>query len=61
MSRLANDGKALGTAKLNWSKVEAVARDYVARKFAAGRYLKAADMALPKPIWDILEEKETIS
>ncbi|KAK5215747.1 hypothetical protein LTR47_009946 [Exophiala xenobiotica] len=60
MSRVANDSKAVGTAQLNWSKVEAVAREYVAKKVAAGRYSKAEDMALPKPTWDMLEEKETV-
>lgn len=60
ISRVASDGKAVGTAQLNWAKVEAVARDYVGKKVAAGRYSKAEDMALPKPTWDMLEEKEIV-
>ncbi|KAH7196259.1 hypothetical protein BKA60DRAFT_601355 [Fusarium oxysporum] len=43
-----------------WKKIEAVAREYVASKTAAGRYLNAADMALPKPIYDMLQGKEVV-
>lgn len=58
--RLAEDGRAVGTSVLEWEKIEAVAREYVARKTATGRYLGAADMAMPKPTWDMLEEKEVV-
>lgn len=60
LSRIAKDGTAVGTAELGWNRIEAVARDYVAKKTAAGRYLNAADMVLPKPTWDMLEGKETV-
>ena len=38
LEALAKDGKALGTAELDWAKIEAAARDYVRTKTAAGRY-----------------------
>jgi len=60
LHRLAADGKAVGTAQLDWSKIEALARDYIAQKTAAGRYSRANDMLLPKPTWDMLEDKETV-
>jgi hypothetical protein len=61
LSRIATDGRAVGTAQLNWRKLDAVARDYVAKKTAARRYANAADMGLPKPTWDMLEGKEVLS
>ena len=61
LSSLQKDGKAVGTSQLDWAKIEALAREYVAKKMAAGRYLKAEEMLLPKPTWDMLEEKEIIS
>jgi hypothetical protein len=60
LSRIAQDGMATGTAELDWKKIEAIAREYVASKTAAGRYLNAADMALPKPTYDMLQGKEVI-
>lgn len=60
LSRIATDGQAVGTAELDWVKIEALARDYVAGKIASGRYLKAADVEKPKPTWDMLERKETV-
>jgi len=60
LDRLAADGKAVGTAQLDWSRVEALAREYVAQKTAAGRYNTAEDMLLPKPTWDMLESKEMV-
>ncbi|KAF4999146.1 hypothetical protein FDECE_11588 [Fusarium decemcellulare] len=60
LSRIDKDGRAVGTAELDWGKIEAVAREYVANKTAAGRYLNAADMALPKPTWDIIQGKEIV-
>ncbi|GKU14079.1 hypothetical protein FLAG1_10208 [Fusarium langsethiae] len=60
LSRIAQDGMATGTAELDWKKIEAVAREYVASKTAAGRYLDAADMALPKPTYDMLQGKEVV-
>ncbi|KAF4465939.1 hypothetical protein FALBO_7223 [Fusarium albosuccineum] len=60
LSRIDKDGRAVGTAELDWGRIEAVAREYVANKTAAGRYLNAADMALPKPTWDIIQGKEIV-
>lgn len=56
---IAKDGKCVGTAELNWQKIEAFARQYVADKTASGRYQSAADMLKPKPTWDMLENKES--
>ncbi|KAK4109456.1 hypothetical protein N656DRAFT_791870 [Canariomyces notabilis] len=49
LSRIAEDGK-----------IEALARDYVAKKTEAGRYANAADLLLPKPTWNMFEEKEIV-
>lgn len=54
---MAEDGTAVGTAQLDWDKIEPLARDYVAKKTAAGRYTTAADMTLPKPTWEIPSPK----
>nr|GFD58493.1 hypothetical protein [Tanacetum cinerariifolium] len=59
--KLAKDAKAVGTSQLNWAEVEVTARQYVARKAAAGRYQRAEDMLKPKPTWDMLENKETVT
>ncbi|KAJ8125316.1 hypothetical protein O1611_g8323 [Lasiodiplodia mahajangana] len=60
LSRIAKDGKCVGTAQLDWSKIEAVARKYVAEKTAAGRYSDVRILMQPKPIWDILEGREIL-
>lgn len=44
---LVNDGKAMGTAELDWKKVEGGAREYVGKKTAAGRY--RSNIAAPPP------------
>lgn len=61
LSRLEKDGKAVGTAQLDWRKIEGLGRDYVAKKAAAGRYLEALDMYQPKPTWNMLEDRETVA
>ncbi|KAI5369202.1 hypothetical protein Slin14017_G000810 [Septoria linicola] len=61
LAELAKDDKAVGTSQLNWAVVEMTARQYVARKTAAGRYQRAEDMLKPKPTWDMLENKETVA
>lgn len=61
LSSLEKDDKAVGTSQLDWAKIEVLAREYVAKKTRAGRYLKAEDALLPKPTWDMLEGKETIA
>ncbi|KAK4044187.1 hypothetical protein C8A01DRAFT_31794 [Parachaetomium inaequale] len=53
--------KAVGTAQLDWARIEPVARDYVARKRASGRYERGVDLLLPKPTWDLLEERELVA
>jgi len=45
---------------LAWDKIEALARDYVAKKTAAGRYKGVSDMTLPRPTWNLLEGKEDV-
>lgn len=62
VAEIARDGKAVGSsAALDWPEIEAIARRYVGEKTAAGRYRNAADMLLPKPTFDMLERRETIS
>lgn len=60
LSRLAEDGRAVGTAKLGWGKIEAQARQYVAEKTAAGRYGRDMDADAPRPTWDMLDEREVV-
>jgi phosphoribosylaminoimidazole-succinocarboxamide synthase len=60
LSRMAKDGKSVGTAQLDWSKIEAVARNYVAGKSAVGRYDDANTLLLPRPTWDIIEGREIV-
>ncbi|KAI1480122.1 hypothetical protein F4774DRAFT_409280 [Daldinia eschscholtzii] len=60
LSRVADDGKAVGRAELEWEKIEQTARGYVGEKAASGRYDMGQDMAAPKPTWDLLEEKELV-
>ena len=58
LARVARDGGAVGTADLSWPRIERVARDYVGRKTAEGRYGTGSDMEKPKPTWDMLEKRE---
>jgi hypothetical protein len=60
LAEIAKDGKCIGTAQLDWPKIEAFAREYVASKTASGRYQSAADLLKPKPTWDLIEKKETV-
>ncbi|KAI0101683.1 hypothetical protein GGR51DRAFT_563145 [Nemania sp. FL0031] len=52
------DGKCVGTAELDWQKIEAFARRYVSGKTIGGRYER--DLWKPRPTWDLLEDKETL-
>ena len=61
LAEIAKDGKCVGTAELNWPKIETLARQYVGEKKASGRYQTGVDMLRPKPTWDMLENKENIS
>ncbi|KAL2176947.1 uncharacterized protein P884DRAFT_292594 [Thermothelomyces heterothallicus CBS 202.75] len=54
------DGKAVGTAELDWTKIERVARDHVPKKRSRGRYMAEEDLKQPKPTWDMIEGKEII-
>ncbi len=54
----AADGKAVGTCTLEWSKIEHLAREYIGSKSAAGRYNDVALLAGPKPMWDMISQKE---
>lgn len=60
LAEIAKDGKCVGTAELDWPKIEAAARQYVAKKTASGRYGSSADMTKPKPTWDLVENKEIV-
>ena len=60
LNRLAADRKAVGTAQLDWSKIEPLARQYVAEKTAAGRYATAELLLSPTPTWDMLEDTEVV-
>jgi hypothetical protein len=59
-AEIANDGKCVGIAQLDWPKIEAFAREYVASKTASGRYRSGADLSKPKLIWDMIENKKTV-
>jgi hypothetical protein len=61
LDAIAKDGKAVGTSVLDWARIERTARDYVRQKTAAGRYGRNADMSMPKPTWDMIEGRETVS
>lgn len=60
LAEIAKDGKCVGTAELDWEKIEAFARQYVRDKTASGRYMSAADILAPKPTWDMLEHTERV-
>ncbi|KAH9830695.1 hypothetical protein Tdes44962_MAKER09006 [Teratosphaeria destructans] len=61
LKALAKDGTAVGTSRLNWETVEATSRRYVASEIAEGRYEHSDDLFRPKPTWDMLEDKETVT
>ncbi|KAI0155603.1 hypothetical protein BJ166DRAFT_337965 [Pestalotiopsis sp. NC0098] len=60
LAEIAKDGKCVGTAELDWKKIEAFGRRYVAEKTASGRYRTAEDLLQAKPTWDMLENREII-
>ena len=61
LAEIAKDGKCVGSAELDWQKIEPFARRYVEEKSASGRYRSAADLLRPKPTWDLLENKESVT
>ncbi|RMZ68426.1 hypothetical protein GMOD_00010077 [Pyrenophora seminiperda CCB06] len=60
LAEIEKDGKCVGTAELDWQKIEAIARQYVRNKTDNGRYQTTADLLKPKPTWDLLENKEIV-
>ena len=54
------DGKAVGTSELDWAKIEPLAREYVGKKVASGRYTIQQDAQQPKPTWNMLDGKEIV-
>ncbi|EZF33140.1 hypothetical protein TMEN_7395 [Trichophyton mentagrophytes] len=60
LAAIESDGKAVGTSVLDWEKIEAKARSYVADKTAGGRYDSLDKLEHPKPTWDMLENKEKL-
>ncbi|OAA60692.1 hypothetical protein ISF_05731 [Cordyceps fumosorosea ARSEF 2679] len=67
LARLAGMGRKrkdriVGTAVLDWHRIEQTARWYVAEKMAADRYnedyLRETQHRLPKPTWDMLLDRE---
>lgn len=61
LEAVAKDGKTVGTSELDWLKIEEFGRRYVAEKTAAGRYSEIKDLDGPRPLWDLLENKEMIA
>lgn len=61
LDEIAKDGKCVGTAELDWEKIEAFARQYVGEKTVSGRYQSGVDLLKPKPTWDMLANKESVS
>ncbi|KAL8285895.1 hypothetical protein RB597_002803 [Gaeumannomyces tritici] len=53
------DGKCVGSAVLDWETIEATAREYTATKAGEGRF-DTGDMLMPKPTWDMLENREVV-
>lgn len=60
-TQMAEDGKAVGSAQLDWQTVETVSRYYVGKKAAEGRYQNAAELAKPRPTFDLLNNEEIAS
>ena len=60
LERVAKDGRAVGTSNLSWTRIERVARDYVGKKTAEGRYGRGSDPTKPKPTWDTLQGRELL-
>jgi len=59
LKAMERDSTCVGTAVLDWSKIEAKAREYTAAKASAGRFA-SGDMLAPKPTWDMLEDREVV-
>ncbi|EFY90662.1 hypothetical protein MAC_03242 [Metarhizium acridum CQMa 102] len=55
------DGRAVGRAVLDWGEIERVARRFAGEKTAAGRFRDVKLALKPKPTWDMLQNRETVS
>ncbi|KHN95595.1 uncharacterized protein MAM_06652 [Metarhizium album ARSEF 1941] len=55
------NGRAVGRGVLDWGEIERVARWFASEKAAAGRFKDVASALKPKPTWDMLQNKETLS
>ena len=60
LRRIEEDGRAVGTSRLDWDEIERTGRGYVGHKTKKGRYATMADLEGPKPTWDLLEGRETV-
>ncbi|KPM45248.1 hypothetical protein AK830_g1293 [Neonectria ditissima] len=60
LTAVKEDGKAVGTSMLNWEEIESVARWYAGEKTKTGRFKDIALASLPKPTWDLLENRELV-
>ena len=60
LQRLAADGRAVGTAVLDFQRIESFAREYVRRKMAEGRYQGSIDPSAPRPTYDLILGREII-
>lgn len=58
LQKLKDDGKAVGRSELDWARIEAFGRQYVASKNASMRYNSEALILGPKPTYDLVENKE---
>lgn len=55
------DGNAVGTAILDWTGIEHVAKQYALEKTESGRFADVALAEKPKPTFDLIHNREIIS
>ncbi|KAH7248414.1 kinase-like domain-containing protein [Fusarium solani] len=60
LAAVKEDGRAVGRAELDWGNIENVARRYAGEKTEAGRFRDVALAQMPKPTWDMLENREIV-
>ncbi len=61
LSKIIADGRAVGTSQLDWGEIEKLARDYVARKTAQGRYAGGGRYDAAEPTWNLIDGEELIA
>ncbi len=61
LRRIAEDGTAVGTSRLDWEEIEKTGRGYVKHKTNKGRYASGVNLMGPKPTWDMLAGRETVA